>query len=54
MTVRKTIGVLLALGALLGAAIAPAKAADPVQSDNLKHIANFAYDGGGELAAQGR
>jgi hypothetical protein len=54
MTVKKTIGVLLALGALLGAAIAPAKAADPVQSDNVKHIMNVNYDGGGELAAQGR
>lgn len=54
MKVKKTLGVLLALGALLGAAIGPAKAADPVQSDNVKHIANFNYDGGGELAAQGR
>lgn len=51
---KKTIGALMALGVLLGAAIAPASAAEPVKSDNLKHIAHFAYDGGGELAAQGR
>lgn len=42
------------IGALFGAAIAPAQAADPVKSDNVKHIQNFNYDGGGELAAQGR
>jgi hypothetical protein len=51
---KKTLGAVLMIGALFGAAIAPAQAADPVKSDNVKHIANFNYDGGGELAAQGR
>lgn len=51
---KKTIGALLAVGALFAAAMAPASAAEPVKSGNLKHIANFNYDGGGELAASGR
>lgn len=51
---KKTIGALLAVAAVFAAAVAPAKAADPVKSDNVKHIANFNYDGGGELAAHGR
>jgi hypothetical protein len=52
---KRPIGALGALGVLLGAAIAPAAAAPPVEtSENTKHIANFAYDGGGELSANGR
>ena len=51
---KRTIGALSAVAALLGAAIAPASAAEPVKSDNLKHVAHFAYDGGGELSASGR
>jgi hypothetical protein len=51
---KKMIGALAVVGALFAAAMAPAQAAAPVKSDNLKHIANFNYDGGGELAASGR
>jgi len=52
---KRTIGVLFVLAALLGAAIAPASAQAAVEkSDNLKHVLNVPYDGGGELAAQGR
>ena len=47
---KKTIGALIAVIAVFGAAITPAKAADPVKSDNVKHLANFNYDGGGNLA----
>ena len=53
----KRCGTLLALVALLALAIVPGASADQVEinkSDNVKHIKNFAYDGGGELAAQGR
>ena len=45
----------LVLTTALSLAVASsASAADPVKSDNVRHIANFRYDGGGELAAQGR
>ena len=45
----------LGMMALFAAAIAPASAAPAVnKSDNLKHVANFNYDGGSELAASGR
>lgn len=53
-TMKKTIGALLAVGLVFVAAVAPASAADELKSDNLKHIAHFDYDGGGELAADGR
>ncbi len=52
---KRTFGALLAVGALLGAAIAPASAqAAPEKSDNVKHVAQFKYTGGTELAASGR
>ena len=56
MRIRKTIGAVLGVVALVAAAIAPASASEPgvAQSDNLTHVKQFAYDGGGELTAQGR
>ena len=51
---KKMLGALFAVGLVFAVAVAPAFAAEPVKSDNLKHIANFNYDGGGELAASGR
>ena len=53
-TMRKTLGALLAVSVVFAAAIAPASAAAPNKSDNVKHIANFNFDGGGELASSGR
>lgn len=49
----RTVGALLMVGALLGAAVGPTFAAEPQKSDNVTHIKQFAYDGGGELTAQG-
>jgi hypothetical protein len=55
---KKTIGAVLGVIAIFAAAIAPATAggagAVKSKSDNVKHVANFFYDGGGELAADGR
>ena len=55
---KKTLGALLAVGLVFGAAIAPAMAAGAgkvkSKSDNVKHVENFFYDGGGELASDGR
>jgi hypothetical protein len=52
---KRTFGALVVVGALVGAAIAPASAqTGPEKSDNLTHLMNVPYDGGGELAAQGR
>jgi hypothetical protein len=53
-TMRKTIGALLAVGIVFAAAIAPASAAAPNKSDNLKHVAQFKYKGGTELARSGK
>ena len=53
----KRFGTLLALSALLALAIVPGASADQAKvnkSDNVKHLLNVKYDGGGELAAQGR
>jgi hypothetical protein len=60
MIMKKTIGALLVVGAMFAAAVAPASASgsgpgkELSKSDNLKHVANFFYDGGGELAKMGR
>ena len=53
---KRTIAALLTVGALLGAAIAPASARTEVleKSDNVKHLKQFKYTGGTELTASGR
>ncbi|MGH2694403.1 MAG: LVIVD repeat-containing protein [Actinomycetota bacterium] len=52
----KTLKAVILGAAMLVAAVAPAMADPPKynKSDNVTHVANFNYDGGGELASSGR
>ena len=51
---KKAAIALVVVAALVVPFVSSASAADPIKSDNVRHIANFSYDGGGELAAHGR
>ena len=50
---KRLIGV-LSVVAMCALFAAPARADGPVKSNNVEHVGNFRYGGGGELAAQGR
>src|SRR5688572_22457423 len=51
---KKTLGAVTLVSALLAAAMAPAGAAAKADASNMKKVGAIKYDGGGELAAHGK